>query len=130
MRGLCQRIAALTLAVALPVAGLVAAGPATAGEVVTYEIVSDSIPIVDIEYVDGTGRTLIQGVPLPWRRDVALADATGPTGPGAQLRADWRRIRGAARWVTVRIIEDGKVLCQSTLDVGNATCYGNTPHVS
>jgi hypothetical protein len=120
--------AILTLAAALTVTA--PAGPALASDTVTYEIVSNAIPVVDIEYVDQTGRKLITGVPLPWRMDVTLDDAQGPTGPGAQLRADWRRIRGQAKWVTVRILEGGKLLCQSTLDVGNVTCYGNTPHVS
>jgi hypothetical protein len=120
--------AALTIAAALTATA--PAGPALASDTVTYEIVSNAIPVVDIEYVDQTGRKLITGVPLPWRMDVMLDDAQGPTGPGAQLRADWRRIRGQAKWVTVRIFEDGKLLCQSTLDVGNVTCYGNTPRVS
>lgn len=120
--------AALTIAAALTV--IAPAGTALASDTVTYEIVSDTIPVVDIEYVDQTGRKLTTGVPLPWRMDVTLDDAHGPTGPGAQLRADWRRIRGQAKWVTVRILEGEKLLCQSTLDVGNVTCYGNTPHVS
>lgn len=106
------------------------AGPAHADDVVTYEIVSGTIPVVDVEYVDSNGRTYLTAVPLPWRTDVALDDAQGPTGRGAQLRADWRRIRGPARWVTVRIFEGSKLLCQSTLDVGNIACYGNTPHVA
>lgn len=106
------------------------AGPASADDVVTYEIVSDTIPVVDVEYVDEGGRRNLTGVPLPWRTDVILQDAQGPTGSGAQLRADWRRIRGPARWVTVRIFEGSRLLCQSTLDVGNIACYGNTPHVA
>jgi hypothetical protein len=48
----------------------------------------------------------------------------------AQLRADWRPTAAPARWVTVRISQGDRLLCQSTLDVGNVTCYGNTPHVS
>ncbi len=120
-------------AVVLVFAVLSAAGnvpSARAADTVTYEVVSDSIPMVDIEYIDQVGRRLITAIPLPWRLDVPLLDAQGPTGRGAQLRADWRRIRGPAKWVTVRIFEAGRALCQSTLDVGNATCYGNTPHFS
>ncbi|MGA5544956.1 hypothetical protein ACPCIR_24200 [Mycobacterium sp. NPDC051198] len=108
--------------------GATVAAPARAADAVTYEIVSDSIPVVDIEYMDSGGRSLITAIPLPWRMDVQLDNAQGPTGTGAQLRADWRRIRGPAKWVTVRILSGGRLLCQSTLDVGNATCYGNTPH--
>lgn len=114
--------------IAAALTGTTPAAPARAADVVTYEVVSESVSTVDIEYMTGSGRVLITAVPLPWRLDVELDDAQGPTGTGAQLRADWRRIRGPARWVTVRIWSGGRVLCQSTLDVGNATCYGNTPH--
>lgn len=103
---------------------------AQAAETVTYEVISDSIPMADIEYVDQDGRRLITSIPLPWRIDVPIADAEGPTGQGAQVRADWRRIRGPYKWVTVRISQGGRALCESTLDVGNVTCYGNTPHFS
>ncbi|MCA2276875.1 hypothetical protein JF780_26525 [Mycobacterium intracellulare] len=104
------------------------APPAHANDVVTYEVVSDSISQVNgVEYVDAAGRKILRWVPLPWRLDVPLDNARGPTGPGAQVRADWLATARPSRWVTVRIYDDGKLLCQSTLDVGNATCYGNTP---
>ena len=106
------------------------APPARAADTVTYEVFSDSIPMADIEYIDQDGRRLITSVPLPWRIDVPIADAEGPTGQGAQVRADWRRTRAPYKWVTVRISQVGRVLCESTLDVGNVTCYGNTPHFS
>jgi hypothetical protein len=86
--------------------------------------------MMNVEYVDDTGRKLLESVPLPWRLDVALDDAMGPTGRGAQVRADWRPAARPAQRVTVRIFSDGELLCQSILDVGNATCYGNTPHFS
>jgi hypothetical protein len=120
----------LTVALGLGVSAAALAAPAHAEDVVTYEIVSDTIPVVDVEYVDNSGRRHLTAVPLPWRMDVALEDAQWPSGRGAQLRADWRGIRGPARWVTVRIFEGSKLLCQSTLDVGNIACYGNTPHVA
>jgi hypothetical protein len=122
---------ALVLALVAGAAVLMNPAPsAQASDSVTYEIVSDSIPTVDVEYVDQSGRRLVTGVTLPWRLDAVLDNPQGQTGPGAQLRADWRRIRGPAKWVTVRIYQGAQLLCQSTLDVGNATCYGNTPHVS
>ena len=134
MRGLAGRVpgvvGVLTLALGLGVSATALAGPAHAEDVVTYEIVSDTIPVVDVEYVDNSGRRHLTAVPLPWRMDVPLEDAQGPTGRGAQLRADWRGIRGPARWVTVRVFDGPKLLCQSTLDVGNIACYGNTPHVA
>nr|WP_112596129.1 hypothetical protein [Mycobacteroides abscessus] len=113
----------------MTLAATVSMASARAADAVTYEVVSDSISVVDIEYMNQGGRALITAIPLPWRMDVQLDEAQGPTGAGAQLRADWRRSRGPAKWVTVRIVSNGRLLCQSTLDVGNATCYGNTPHV-
>jgi hypothetical protein len=123
-----QRVAALPLIVG--VAATVLAPAARASDAVTYEVVSDSIPQVSVEYVDESGRKLLTSVPLPWRLNVTLDDARGPIGPGAQVRADWRPIAAPAHWVIVRIYQGADLLCQSTLDVGNATCYGNTPHVS
>lgn len=113
------------------VAGAAAVAPPAYGtQAVTYEVVSNSVPVVDVEYVDNNGRNTVLAVALPWRITVPLADPKGPTGVGAQLRADWRWDRGPARWVTVRILEGSHLLCQSTLDVGNIACYGNTPHVA
>ncbi len=103
---------------------------AHAGDVVTYEVVSNTIPQVNVEYVDGSGRHLIEAVPLPWRLDVPLDDPRGPTGRGAQVRVDWRPLKSKNRTVTVRIYDGPDLLCQSTLDVGDATCYGNTPVIS
>jgi len=112
-------------------ATVVAAPSAHAADAVTYEISSDSIPKMNsVEYVDATGRKLLNNVQLPWRLDVPLDDAGGPTGRGAQLRVDWRPSAWPSRWVVVAIHSNGKLLCQTTLDVGNATCYGNTPHIS
>jgi hypothetical protein len=123
-----HRAAALPLIVG--VAATMLAPAARANDVVTYEVVSDSIPQANVEYVDAAGRKLLESVPLPWRLDVTLDDATGPTGRGAQVRADWRPYKSKWRLVTVRIYQGSNLLCQSTLDVGDATCYGNTPHVS
>jgi hypothetical protein len=103
---------------------------ARANDVVTYEVISDSIPQANVEYVDASGRKLVESVPPPWRLDVTPDDAGGPTGRGAQVRADWRPLKSKWRSVTVRIYQGSNLLCQSTLDVGDATCYGNTPHVS
>lgn len=123
-----RRVASLQVMVV--VAAMVFAPLAQASEPVTYEVVSDTIPQAGIEYVDASGRQLLRSVALPWRLDVTLDDARGPTGQGAQVRADWRPLKSKGRLVTVRIYQGSELLCQSTLDVGNATCYGNTPHVS
>jgi hypothetical protein len=123
-----NRVAALSLI--LGIGATILAPPAHASDAVTYEVVSERISTIGVEYVDQTGRKLLRSVPLPWRLDVTLDDAKGPTGPGAQVRADWRPTARPSLWVIVRIYSNGQLLCQTTLDVGNATCYGNTPHIS
>jgi hypothetical protein len=121
-------VAALPLI--LGIGAAVLAPPAHASDAVTYEVVSERISMMSVEFIDQTGRKLLESVPLPWRLDVTLDDAKGPTGRGAQVRADWRPTARPSLWVIVRIYSDGQLLCQTTLDVGNATCYGNTPHVA
>jgi hypothetical protein len=125
-----MRHCAAALPLIVGVAATVFAPAARASDVVTYEVVSPSIPQVNVEYIDASGRKLLESVPLPWRLDVTLDDARGPTGRGAQVRVDWRPLKSKNRTVTVRIYDGAELLCQSTLDVGDATCYGNTPHVS
>lgn len=122
------RAAVLPLIVGATVTWLAPA--ARASDVVTYEVVSNTIPQVNLEYVDGSGRKLIEGIALPWRLEVPLDDARAPTGRGAQLRVDWRPFKSKNRTVTVRIYDGPDLLCQSTIDIGDATCFGNTPIIS
>jgi hypothetical protein len=96
---------------------------------VTYEIVSDDIAVTNLEYQDSDGRVLLEGVTLPWRADVTVGAVRGAPPGGSQVRADWRPGARPNRWVTVRIIYQGEVICESTLDIGNATCYGIVPRV-
>jgi hypothetical protein len=109
---------------------------AHADESVTYEVVSDSVPVAGgIEYFDGSRRQLLQNVPLPWRTTVKIANPQSLAFDGAEVRADWRSTIAApvwqpGRWVTVRIYIGDILRCQSTLDVGNAACYGSTPFKS
>jgi len=109
---------------------LVRPSAAWADETVTYEAVSEDIQNANIEYQDSTGRESAQGVTLPWRTDAIVHTVRGAPPDGSQVRADWRPSAAPARWVTVRIIYQGKVICQSTLDVGDATCYGITPRIT
>lgn len=119
-------------------AGVMQAPVAHAQDVVTYEIFSDSVGgLAGVEYRDISGKHLLQDVALPWRLTVPVVDATSPTADGAELRADWRpNFRTAAtvgrvllgKFVTVRIYRGEELLCESILDVGNATCYGSVPH--
>ncbi len=111
--------------------GLAVSTTATAdNNSVTYEVVSSAVAAANIEYVGVNGRVAVQNVTLPWRMDVAVDAVHGAPPNGSQVRADWRRSAGPAKWVTVRISHLGKVICQNTLDVGNAACYGNTPRIT
>jgi hypothetical protein len=132
------RIPSMAIPVVICIAALVQAPAAQAEDTVTYEIFSDSVAgLAGVEYRDTSGKHLLQDVPLPWTLTVPVVDATSPTADGAELRADWRpNFRTAAtvgrvllgKFVTVRISRDGQILCESILDVGNATCYGSVPH--
>jgi hypothetical protein len=105
------------------------APPAAAEDVVTYEVVSDTIVVANIEFQDVTGRVSTEHVMLPWRIDAAVDTVRGAPPDGSQVRADWRPSAAPNRWVSVRIIHGGKVICESTLDIGNASCYGITSRV-
>ncbi|ODQ96474.1 hypothetical protein BHQ17_00935 [Mycolicibacterium holsaticum] len=109
-------------AVSLPV--LVHPPTAHAEDVVTYEVASDTVTVADIEYQTSTGRMSAGSVALPWRIDTAVRTVDGPPPHGSQVRADWRRDAAPRRWVSVRVIHRGKVICQNTLDIGGAACYG------
>ena len=117
---------------------VVLAPAAHAADTVTHEVLSDEIAeAANIEFVDLAGRQLIEAVPLPWQQSVEVGNALSAGNDGAQLRADWRpdkrrcllyACEPAYKGVTVRISFNGRVLCESTIDVGNATCYGSVPH--
>jgi hypothetical protein len=131
-------ILSMAIPVVISVSALLQAPVAQAEDMVTYEIFSDSVAgLAGVEYRDTAGKHLLQDVPLPWTLTVPVVDATSPTADGAELRADWRpNFRTAAtvgrvllgKFVTVRISRGGQILCESILDVGNATCYGSAPH--
>lgn len=135
-----RRIYATTLSIVFGLASAVSVPVARAEDMVTYEVFSASVPVVaGIEYRETSGKILMQSVPLPWQMTVPVADAFSPETAGAEVRADWRPpFRTAATvgrvlqgsFVTVRIIFRGEVICESTLDVGNATCYGHVSHKS
>ncbi|WP_235848140.1 hypothetical protein [Mycolicibacterium holsaticum] len=128
----------IAASVGTSLASLVPSPTAHADESVTYEVFSRVVPMVaKVEYRDLSGKHSLHGVPLPFHITVPVADALSPTGIGGELRADWRpNFRTAAtvgrvlqgQFVTVRISSGGKTICESTLDVGNATCYGSVPH--
>lgn len=109
---------------------LLSPSTAWADDPVTYEVVSDSIGMANIEYEDSTGRVSAEGMPLPWRIDTTVHAVRNPPPDGSQVRADWRPTAGPSKWVSVRIIYQGKVICQNTLDVGDAACYGITQRIT
>lgn len=110
--------------------GAISAPPSHAEDLVTYEIVSRDITVVDVEYRDASGRTALRDVALPWQSTVIMANARSTESDGAEVRADWRPAAAPSRWVTVRVYLGHSLLCQSTMDVGNATCLGGSPHVA
>jgi hypothetical protein len=122
-----QRAVSIAAAASIAVfASMLTAPRAEATEdAVTYEIVSDSVGHADIVYMDPQARAYVRQAALPWRMDTAVWGGI----ERAEVRADWRPFERPNKWVTVRILVGGKVICQSTLDIGNATCYGNTPHI-
>lgn len=128
------------LAFACGLYAVVSAPDARAEDSVTYEVVSDVVPAATVEYFDHSERKTLRDVPLPWRMTVAVVNAKSASPDGAEVRADWRPHicdgrgwcpqAGPNKWVTVRIHFQGKILCQSTLDVGDAACYGSTTFYS
>lgn len=108
---------------------------ASAVDTVTYEVTSQNVGAANIEYFENSERRVLNGAHLPWRLDVTVADVRIASSRGAEVRADWRPYVPPTilppgipigYWVTVRISYRGKVICQNTLDVGNAACYGST----
>lgn len=133
-----KRTLTTAVSVIVGIASVTLAPEAHAEETVTYDIFSSSVGVLaGVEYRDISGKHLLQDVPLPWGLTVGVHDPTSPTADGAELRADWRpdfRTAGTVggllkgQFVTVRIWRGSELLCESTLDVGNATCYGSVPH--
>jgi hypothetical protein len=133
-----NRVHTTAVSIIAGVAAVVSAPAAHADDTVTYEVFSSFMDQAGgIEYRDLSGKHLIQDVPLPWKITVPVANVFSPEDAGAEVRADWRpNFRTAAtvgrvlqgQLVTVRISFRGAVVCENTIDVGNATCYGSAPH--
>ncbi len=129
LKGLLSRSVAVSMAVGcLP--ALLHPPTAWAEDVVTYEVFSETIRVANVEYQTSAGRMAAESVALPWRIDTPVRSVEGPPPDGSQVRADWRPVAAPRRWVSVRILHQEKVICQSTLDIGNATCYGITRRIT
>ncbi len=124
---ICRRVISFAAAAFIAALGSMPTAPCAQAtdDVVTYEVVSNFVDRANIVYMDPQQRAFIWQAALPWRMDTTVLGGIDR----AEIRADWRPNERPNKWVTVRILHDGKVLCQSTLDLGNATCYGNTPHI-
>ena len=123
-----KRFVASALIVCWP--ALMATRTAHGSASVTYEVLSGYAAAVNIEYFDGTMRRSLSNVPLPWRTSVALANPRSLGLDGAEVRADWRSSIAApvwrpGTWVTVRVYIGSELVCENSLDVGNAACYGS-----
>lgn len=94
------------------------APPARADGPVMYEVISKYIGSVNVDFTDGSGRTSMQGVALPWRQNVQVSD---PYSVDTTLHVTWQ---GAQRykWVTVRLYTRGSLLCEGTFDTGDGSC--------
>lgn len=134
-----RRIPFVIISLITGVSSVVMAPVARADDNVTYEVISDSVTVANIEYFDHSRRIVLNDAPLPWRTDATVWDAHSPTTDGAEVRADWRGSvpasplppgRPPGYWVTTRITFQGKVICENTLDVGDAACYGSTNYNS
>jgi hypothetical protein len=129
-----MRIQLMIASLIAGVSAVVLAPAARADDTVTYEVFSDSVGVANIEYVDHAERKALENVPLPWRTDATVASLRSTSIGDAEVRADWRPNRVIAgtpngffgHWVTVRVSFRGKVICENTLDVGDAACYGST----
>lgn len=122
---------------------VVVAPSARADDSVTYEVLSGYIRTANVEYYDRSELVSLPGVPLPWRTNATVVNPSSPSVDGAMLRANWRPsgthtgCEGPScpngtpvpppSWVTIRIYVRGSLICESTLDVGNAACNGDTP---
>lgn len=126
------RIRLIIVSLITGISSVVVAPVARADDNVTYEVVSNDVAKANVEYFDHSARRALNGVPLPWRTDATVPNAHVPSINGAEVRADWRDSIATLpawrpnHWVTVRIYFQGNVMCENTLDVGDAACYGST----
>ncbi|OBH52698.1 hypothetical protein A5685_14775 [Mycobacterium colombiense] len=110
----------ISLIAAIP--AVVMAPAAHADDAVTYEVTSTAVSTANVEYSDASGRAALDNVQLPWRTNANVPNAhSGDTS----VRADWHSSAKRFGWVTVRVYSRGSLLCEITLDVGDAECNGS-----
>lgn len=118
---------ATSLITAVSALGVAPAARADVG--VTYEVVSNYLHSVNVEYYDGSQPVSLENVSLPWRTNAMVVNPTSQLTDGARLRANWRPPEEFA-WVTIRIFVRGSLICESTQTKGKASCYGDHPSLS
>lgn len=110
----------ISLITGIPAVAMAPAARADAS--VMYEVTSSDVGAANIAYSDVSGREELENVALPWRTNATVANARSTD---ASLRAQWQPVAARYKWVTVRVYTRGSLLCETTLDVGEATCYGS-----
>ncbi|MBE5448392.1 Uncharacterised protein [Mycobacteroides abscessus subsp. abscessus] len=80
---------AIMLTMTMPTAAPASADPAD--DPAIYEVVSETIPVADIAYFDGTQFQRAEQVSLPWTTEVHVGDVTGRgyRTSRAEVRANW-----------------------------------------
>lgn len=114
-------VAAFVAAFVAALSAVATAPSVHANPTVVYEVRSTQVSTANIAYTDISGEHVLQNVPLPWRVHVPVVDAHGA---GTTLRAEWEDQSGRYKWVTIRIFTVGSLLCENTLDLGEASCDG------
>lgn len=118
----------------VPVAAMAAtvstAVPASAGtdDPAVYEVVSDTVSVVDVTYFDGKDYRRAEQVSLPWTTEVHAGDLTtaAKVSNRAEIHANWLVQQGNLGSVTARIRYQGKVLIENTRDRGDVGCSTST----
>ncbi|WP_224112421.1 MmpS family transport accessory protein [Mycobacterium avium] len=119
------RIHVLLVSLITGILAIAMAPAAGADAAVTYEVASSDVAAANIEYFDLSGRQVLENVALPWRTNATVAN---PHSNDATLRANWQPAAARYKWVTVRVYTRGSLLCETTLDEGQAACYGSGPY--
>ncbi|MFT9661778.1 MmpS family transport accessory protein [Mycobacteroides abscessus subsp. abscessus] len=117
---------AVVLTMTMPITAPASAD--SADDPAIYEVVSETIPVADIAYFDGTQFQRAEQVSLPWTTEVHVGDLTGKghTTNRAEVRANWPIEPGSRGSVTTRIHYQGKVLIENTRDNGEVGCAAST----
>ena len=116
------RVQLMLISLLTGISAVAMAPAASADAPVMYEVTSSDVAAANIAYSDVSGQKEFENVALPWRTNATVANAHSTD---ASLRAEWQPAAARYKWVTVRVYAHGSLLCETTLDVGTAACYGS-----